>query len=138
MGVFVIAAIETHQFGHAPLGPALGWAGVVICAAGFGFATWARVYLGRNWGLPMTVRAEPRLVRGGPYRVVRHPIYTGLVIALIGSALADGSGWFVVMIGALAYFVVCMRVEEADMTALFPDEYPEYAAHTRRLIPHVY
>ena len=88
--------------------------------------------------MPMTVRAKPKLIRDGPYRVVRHPIYSGLLVALIGSALASGSGWLLAILGGGAYFVLSLRVEEADMVTSFPDEYPEYIRHTKRLIPFVY
>ena len=86
----------------------------------------------------MTVRATPTLVRSGPYRVVRHPIYSGLLLAIIGSALATGPGLLVAVVAAGAYFIASLRVEEADMAAAFPDEYAEYARHTKRLIPFVY
>jgi protein-S-isoprenylcysteine O-methyltransferase Ste14 len=134
----VILAIRTHHLGRTPLGHGVGWVGVVFSAAGIGVATWARVCLGRSWGMPMTVRAQPTLVRNGPYRVVRHPIYSGLLVALIGSALATGSGLLPAAIGSGTYFVLSLRVEEADMAASFPDDYPEYRNHTKRLIPFVY
>jgi protein-S-isoprenylcysteine O-methyltransferase Ste14 len=138
LAAFIIVAVRTHHLGGAGFGHGLGWAGVVVCAAGIGIATWARVCLGRNWGMPMTVRATPTLVRRGPYRVVRHPIYGGLLLAMIGSALAEGHGWLVAVIGSGVYFVISLQVEEADMAALFPDDYREYAGHTKRLIPFVY
>ena len=72
----------------------------------------------------MTVRARPTLVRSGPYRVVRHPIYSGLLLAAIGSALVTGPGWLVVVVGAGAYFVVSLRVEESDLASAFPEQYP--------------
>jgi protein-S-isoprenylcysteine O-methyltransferase Ste14 len=134
----VILAIRTHHLGPTPLGHGVGWVGVVFSVAGIGVATWARVRLGRSWGMPMTVRATPALVRDGPYRVVRHPIYSGLLLALIGSALATGSGVLPAAIGSAMYFVLRLRVEEADMAASFPADYPEYSKHTKRLIPFVY
>jgi protein-S-isoprenylcysteine O-methyltransferase Ste14 len=138
LGGCIILAIRTQHVGRTPVGHGVGWAGVVGCVAGIGIATWARVCLGRSWGLPMTVRAKPTLVRRGPYRVVRHPIYSGLLLALICSTLATGAGWLVAALGAGAYFVASLRVEEADMAAVFPDEYPDYVKHTKRLIPYVY
>lgn len=138
LGVCILLAIRTHHLGGTSFGRGVGWAGVVVCVVGLGIATWARVCLGRSWGMPMTVRAAPTLVRRGPYRVVRHPIYSGLLLALIGSAVATGPGWLVAVIGGGAYFVMSSRVEEADMAALFPDEYPEYVKQTKRLIPFVY
>jgi protein-S-isoprenylcysteine O-methyltransferase Ste14 len=138
VAVMIALAIRTHHLGSTGFDHALGWLGVVLCAAGIGIAVWARVCLGRNWGMPMTVRAQPTLVIRGPYRVVRHPIYSGLLLAMIGSALARGPVWLAVTIGAGAYFVISLRVEEADMAALFPNDYPEYAGHTKRLIPFLY
>lgn len=134
----IILAVRTQHVGHTPLGHGVGWAGVGFCVVGIAVATWARVCLGRSWGMPMTVRAKPTLVRRGPYRVVRHPIYGGLLLALLGSALATGSGFLPAAIGGGAYFVMSLRVEEADMAATFPDDYPEYVKHTKRLIPFVY
>lgn len=134
----VILAIRTQHLGRTPTGHGVGWVGVVLSVAGIGVATWARLCLGRSWGMPMTVRAKPALVRGGPYRLVRHPIYSGLLVALIGSALATGSGLLPAAIGSGIYFVLSLRVEEADMAASFPEDYPEYRKHTKRLIPFVY
>jgi protein-S-isoprenylcysteine O-methyltransferase Ste14 len=138
LAVFIILAVRTHHLGGTLSGPGLGWAGVVACVLGVGIATWARLCLGRSWGMPMTMRATPMLVRSGPYRVVRHPIYSGLLLAILGSALATGPGLLVAAVAAGAYFIASLRVEEADMAAAFPDTYPEYARHTKRLIPFVY
>jgi len=138
LAAFFVVALREHHPGGTSFDAALGWLGVAACATGIGIATWARVCLGRNWGMPMTVRARPTLVRSGPYRVVRHPIYSGLLLAALRSALVTGPGWLVVVIGAGAYFVVSLRVEENDMARAFPDQYPEYAGHTKRLIPFVY
>jgi protein-S-isoprenylcysteine O-methyltransferase Ste14 len=134
----IILAVRTQHVGTTPLGHGIGWVGIVVCVVGIAVATWARVCLGRSWGMPMTVRAKPALVRRGPYRAVRHPIYSGLLLALLGSAVATGSSFVAAAIGSGAYFVMSLRVEEADMAATFPDEYPEYAKHTKRLIPFVY
>lgn len=138
MGAFLILAIHTFHLANTPLGGGVGWVGLVVCLAGLGLATWARVCLGRSWGMPMTVRAKPKLIRHGPYRFVRHPIYSGLLLALVGTALASGAVWFLAAIGGGAYFVMSLRVEEADMLARFPDEYAEYIRQTTRLIPFVY
>ena len=138
LAAFFVVALRAHHPGGASFDAALGWLGVAACATGIAIAGWARVCLGRNWGMPMSVRARPTLVRSGPYRVVRHPIYSGLLLAAVGSALVTGPGWLVVVAGAAAYFVVSLRVEENDMARAFPDQYPEYAGHTKRLIPFVY
>jgi protein-S-isoprenylcysteine O-methyltransferase Ste14 len=138
LAAFLVVALRAHHPGGASFDAALGWLGVALCATGIGIASWARVCLGRNWGMPMTVRVRPTLVRSGPYRVVRHPIYSGLLLAAVGSALVTGPGWLVVVVGAGAYFVVSLRVEENDMARAFPDQYPDYAGHTKRLIPFLY
>ena len=112
--------------------------GAVICVAGVAVAVWARLILGRSWGMPMSTHSEPTLIRTGPYAYVRHPIYSGILLAMIGSALATGLGWLIALAVTIVYFVYALRVEESDLRASFPREYPEYAAHTKRLIPLVY
>lgn len=138
VAILVIIAIRTGHAGTDSFGHAVGLVGVAVCAAGIGTAIWARLCLGRNWGMPMTVRAQPALVSRGPYHVVRHPIYSGLMLAMLGTALATGIAALAALAGMTVYFVLSLQVEEADMAALFPDQYPEYARHTKRLIPFVY
>ena len=114
--------------------PAVGM-GLLVC--GVGLAVWARIHLGRNWGMPMTQKDEPELITSGPYRVVRHPIYSGLLLALLGTALAT-SVYLLIFLGVLgAYFVYSARVEERLLTSLFPTAYPGYKARTKMLIPFV-
>jgi protein-S-isoprenylcysteine O-methyltransferase Ste14 len=137
-GVLILLAIRAFHLENTPFGDDIGWVGLVVCVTGLGLATCARVCLGRSWGMPMTIRAKPRLIRRGPYRFVRHPIYSGLLLALVGSALACGAVWFLVAIAGGAYFVMSLRVEEADMLARFRNEYTEYIRETTRLIPFVY
>ncbi len=115
----------------------LGIIGVVVFASGLALAVWARVYLGRNWGMPMTVRAEPELVTSGPYRFVRHPIYTGLLLGVLGTALATNVLGVVILAVLTVYFYWATTVEERNMTEIFPVAYPEYRRHTKRLIPFV-
>ncbi len=117
--------------------PALEALGTVLLAAGLALAIWARVYLGRNWGMPMTQKDEPELVTTGPYRHIRHPIYSGILLALLGTALATTLYWLVLFAGAGAYFVMSATVEERVMTDAFPQAYPSYRASTRMLIPFV-
>ena len=58
--------------------------GCVIFVSGLALAVWARLYLGRNWGTPMSEKVDPELVTSGPYRRIRHPIYSGIVLAMVG------------------------------------------------------
>jgi protein-S-isoprenylcysteine O-methyltransferase Ste14 len=113
----------------------LGWIGLAVFVSGLAFAVWARVYLGRNWGMPMTVRAEPELVTSGPYRFVRHPIYTGLLLGVLGTALATNGFGLLIAAVLTIYFYFAASVEERNMTKVFPTAYPEYRAHTKKLIP---
>lgn len=117
--------------------PALGAVGALIFAAGIGTAVWARINLGRDWGMPMTQKAEPELITSGPYRVVRHPIYTGLLAALLGTALVTNLLGLVVVAVLVGYFYYCASVEERNLTATFPIAYPAYRSATKMLIPYV-
>jgi protein-S-isoprenylcysteine O-methyltransferase Ste14 len=109
--------------------------GTVLFACGIALAIWARLNLGRNWGMPMTQRAEPELVTSGPYRFVRHPIYTGLLTAMLGTALVDNLLGLIVVAVLLAYFYYSGTVEERNLAATFPQAYPEYRSKTKMLIP---
>jgi protein-S-isoprenylcysteine O-methyltransferase Ste14 len=117
--------------------PVLEAVGVVVVLSGLGVAVWARVHLGRNWGMPMTRKADPELVSTGPYRWVRHPIYSGILLGLLGTALVVNLFFLIAFAGALGYFVYSATVEERLMLDAFPDAYPEYRAHTKMLIPFV-
>jgi protein-S-isoprenylcysteine O-methyltransferase Ste14 len=111
--------------------------GVIVFLGGLGLAVWARVHLGRNWGMPMTEKAEPELVTSGPYRFVRHPIYSGILLGMLGTALATNLYFLLAGGVALAYFAYSATVEERLLRNSFPDAYPRYRAHTKMLIPFV-
>lgn len=112
--------------------------GLALFAAGLAFAIWARVNIGRNWGGPMTRKDEPELVTSGPYRLVRHPIYSGILTAGIGTALGLSWWWLVVVGLAGIYFVYSATVEERYLTEQFPDTYPAYKRTSKMLIPFIY
>jgi protein-S-isoprenylcysteine O-methyltransferase Ste14 len=76
----------------------LGFAGVLLCAAGVGLAVLGRVYLGRNWGLPGSRKENPELVTNGPYQYVRHPIYGGIMLAMLGTAIGASAFWVVPLV----------------------------------------
>jgi protein-S-isoprenylcysteine O-methyltransferase Ste14 len=119
------------------MNPVLATIGTILCAIGIAFAFWARYYLGRNWGMPMTVREEPELVTGGPYAYVRHPIYTGVITAMLGSAFVDW-WWYLPFVVSLIYFSYSAFREEKLMTGQFPQQYPPYKARTKMLIPFIF
>jgi protein-S-isoprenylcysteine O-methyltransferase Ste14 len=118
--------------------PVLGWIGAALTVVGIGFAIWARIRLGRNWSPRPTVKEEPELVTGGPYAVVRHPIYSGLLLAAFGAALTGYLVGVVVFVFACVVFLSRIRQEEAIMRSLFPNDYSAYQARTKKLIPFVW
>jgi protein-S-isoprenylcysteine O-methyltransferase Ste14 len=113
----------------------LATTGAALFAGGIALAVWARLHLGRNWGMPTTQRAEPELVTSGPYRFVRHPIYSGLLTAILGTALVDNLLGLIVVAVLVAYFYYSGTVEERNLTATFTRAYPEYKSRTKMLIP---
>jgi protein-S-isoprenylcysteine O-methyltransferase Ste14 len=83
----------------------------------------------------MSQKDEPELVTSGPYRLVRHPIYSGLLAGLLGTALVTNLIGLIIAAILTAYFYYCASVEERDLTATFPTAYPAYQARTKMLIP---
>jgi len=112
--------------------------GLVLLVLGLGFAIWARVHIGRNWGTPMTQKEDPELVTSGPYRLVRHPIYSGILVAGVGTALTLNWLWLIAVGLAGVYLVYSATVEERYMTERFPDMYPAYKRSTKMLVPFVF
>ena len=98
---------------------------------GLGLAVWARVHLGRDWGAPMSEKVDPELVTTGPYQDIRNPIYSGIMLAAIGTAVAVSWYWLVAVALMGAYFVYSATVEEHTMERLFPDLYPAYKRQRR-------
>jgi protein-S-isoprenylcysteine O-methyltransferase Ste14 len=96
------------------------------------FAVWAKAFLGKNWGVPMSLKQGHDLITTGPYRIVRHPIYSGILLAQLGSWLASSPVWLFVM--SLIYFRYSARVEERLMLQQFPDQYPDFKRRTRGMI----
>lgn len=121
-----------------PDSPAVAWAGVVLAAAGCAFAIWARMLLGGNWSGSVTVKQDHQLMRKGPYAIVRHPIYSGFLLGLAGTALALGEwrGILGLLLAFVAWFTKS-RAEETFMTVQFGAAYGEYQRHVKALIPFV-
>jgi protein-S-isoprenylcysteine O-methyltransferase Ste14 len=111
--------------------------GLALFGLGLGLAVWARIHIGRNWGTPMTKKDEPELVTSGPYGLVRHPIYSGILVAGIGTAVALSWLWLAAVLLAGIYFVYSATVEERYLAEQFPDSYPPYKHSTKMLVPFV-
>jgi protein-S-isoprenylcysteine O-methyltransferase Ste14 len=133
--VVIRAARPGGPSGLLATSPVVRGVGAALVAAGLGTAVWARVTMGRDWGMPMTQRDEPHLVTTGPYRRIRHPIYSGIVLAMIGTGLAVNLSWLGVAAVTAVYFGYSATVEERMLTEEFPASYPSYQAHTKMLIP---
>jgi len=114
------------------------WCGLGAALTLFGvlFTIWARVYLGRNWSSVAAVKADHELVTGGPYRWVRHPIYSGLTLGFVGTAVAIGQ-WRGVLAVAFSLIAVAQRIviEERFMREQFGNVYDTYAQRVRALVP---
>ena len=140
--VIIVLAIVLVRLGvlrghHATTDPWREALGLALFGVGLGFAIWARVHIGRNWGTPMTRKNEPELVTGGPYQLVRHPIYSGILLAGLGTAVGLNWLWLAAVILAGVYFVYAATVEERFLTERFPDAYPAYRRSTRMLLPFI-
>jgi protein-S-isoprenylcysteine O-methyltransferase Ste14 len=112
--------------------------GLFLFVPGLGIAIWARLHIGRNWGSPMSTKDEPELVTSGPYQLVRHPIYSGILLAGVGTAVALSWMWLIAMVLAGVYFVYSATVEERYLTEQFPDTYSTYRRSTKMLVPFIF
>jgi protein-S-isoprenylcysteine O-methyltransferase Ste14 len=122
----------------APLSLWLVQLGAALTFVGVAFAIWARVWIAGNWSSDVTLKRDHELIVAGPYRWVRHPIYTGILVALLGTALAIGEwrGLLAVLLAAAAYWRK-LRIEEAVMRRQFGEAYARYAERVPALIPFV-
>lgn len=144
--VLFLAAIALLMFNQIPIPwlyrqflPFNYWTfygGAVVTVAGLLFAIWARVYIGSNWSRSVTIKEDHELITGGPYALVRHPIYTGILTGFLGTALAlteyRGLLAFVLIFLALWFK---LRLEEKWMRIQFGDAYADYSHRTAALVP---
>jgi len=141
---FVLALMQ--KFDVAPLSTrivpstgAVGLVGVIFTVSGVAFALWSRWVLGANWSATVRVLADQRLISGGPYAFVAHPIYTGILLALLGTALVGGTVGHALGLGLVAVsFGHKARMEERLMCAEFGDAYVAYRRSVKFLIPFVF
>jgi protein-S-isoprenylcysteine O-methyltransferase Ste14 len=120
-----------------PASDAAGWVGVLLTAAGVAIAFWARWHLGSNWSGVVTLKEGHELIRSGPYRTIRHPIYTGILLALLGTAVAVGEvrGLLALAIAWLSFYIKARR-EESFLTQEFGPGFAEHRRHTGMFLPH--
>lgn len=137
VGLRFVGVRHAMRFVAINRSPVAGIIGVIFCALGVGLAIHARNHLGRNWGLPMSRKEAPDLITTGPYRTIRHPIYTGILVAMIGSAVGLSVFWVLPLLVAAPYFIYAAWREEQLMAGQFPGQYPAYQRRTKMLIPHI-
>jgi protein-S-isoprenylcysteine O-methyltransferase Ste14 len=115
------------------------WMAAILCLAGLAFCLWARATLGRNWSGTITFKEGHELIERGPYRFVRHPIYTGLLAMFLATSIAFGHlGGLVAVILAFASFWIKWSEEEKLMRQHFPEQYRSYEQRVKRIIPFVF
>jgi len=113
------------------------WTGAAVTAAGL-FSVWGRRHLGRNWSQSVTVKEGHELITSGPYALVRHPIYTGLLLGFLGCAVARGE-WRGLAAVAIVLSILWRKLslEEKWMRAQFGQSYEAYCRHVSALVPHI-
>ena len=117
---------------------ALAWSGAVLCVAGLAFCIWARFTLGRNWSGLVTLKGGHELIISGPYALVRHPIYTGLLTMFVATVTVVGHvAGIIAMPFVLVSFWIKLRHEERLMLKQFPNEYAAYQQRVKRIIPFI-
>ncbi len=114
------------------------WSGAAFSASGMLFSVWARRYLGKNWSQAVTLKADHELIASGPYALARHPIYTGLLLAFFGCAIARGE-WRGLIAVALVFAVLWhkLKLEEKWMRERFGESYDGYSRRVRALVPYI-
>ena len=121
-----------------PEAPGIAYAGSAITVCGAALALWARIILGTNWSASVTIKRDHEIIRRGPYRLVRHPIYSGLLLSVLGTALAVGELRGLFAIGfVFVGFWLKLRTEEAFLVEQFGPQYEKYRQETKALIPFV-
>ena len=139
IGAGVFIAMNCRA-GALPYGRVFAVAGVVLFAAGLIFRWWAIVTLGRFFTVDVTIEKDHELVERGPFRWVRHPSYTGGLLAFVGFALTlrNWGAILIILVPIFVAFVRRMNVEEEALQRALGDEYVAYIRRTKRLIPGVY
>ncbi len=123
----------------SPRPEALIAVGLSFLYLGFACMFWARFTLGRNWSGRVTLKEDHELVNRGPYRFVRHPIYTGLILAIVGTAVVRANVVWLLVAAALTWgIVIKARLEESYMLENFGVRYQEYRARTGFLVPRLH
>ena len=141
VGIILLAGLYPHRF-YSELvlwrsGPTLGWAMVAVALAGFLFMWWARIVLGRLWSAGVRVKEHHRVVDTGPYGMVRHPIYTGIIVAGFATAVLRGTalGFLGATIMTVSWYIKARMEERFLREQLGAENYDAYARRVPMLVP---
>jgi protein-S-isoprenylcysteine O-methyltransferase Ste14 len=128
-GPYLSATLLPHTF-------ATFWIGLFFVAFGIAFSIAGRVWLGGNWSGTVTLKDNHELIRSGPYRLVRHPIYTGILLAILGTAIAQGE-WrsLIALVLITVAFLRKIAIEESFLVQEFGNSYERYRSEVPALIP---
>jgi protein-S-isoprenylcysteine O-methyltransferase Ste14 len=148
LGLFalVVLALQVALIGHVlpnaglnalNTSTRLGRIGFVLSLLGIGLAILGRDHLSRGRATPMFNAGNPELVTTGPYAFVRHPIYGGMLLAMLGSAIGQSILWLLPLIVYAPHFIQSARREEQRLSEQFPERYRAYMQHTKMLLPFV-
>jgi protein-S-isoprenylcysteine O-methyltransferase Ste14 len=141
---YLVFGVGDSRFGvlserFVPRGSWIAWLGAVMAVVGVAFAIWARIHIGRYWSGNVVLKEGHQLIRTGPYARIRHPIYTGMLLGLAGSALAFGH------VGALLAFAIYTlmfwlkaRKEEALLAGQFGAAFEGHRRHTGFFLPRLF
>ena len=135
-----VAPVLNASGSGANLGPAVGWAGVAVMVGGLAVRLWSQAVLGRYYTSTLRHAADQPVLASGPYRLVRHPGYAGMLLAWLGAGLATANWAAALALALLMVVAYSYRIaaEEAMLLGAFGDRYKQYMARTWRLVPYVY
>lgn len=140
--IFIAVWLSYTGWGRWPDGTrtTVFWIGAVAMVVGLVVRWWSIRVLARFFTVDVAIRPGHELIRRGPYRWLRHPSYTGALLNFYGFGLMLGNTWslLVAAVPVTIAFLWRMRIEERVLAEAFPDEYPDYARQTRRLIPFIW
>jgi protein-S-isoprenylcysteine O-methyltransferase Ste14 len=141
VGICYLAEMAGERLGisdrrFVPSQPWIEWLGVALTAAGIGFAIWARNHIGKYWSASVSLREGHELIRSGPYARIRHPIYSGMLLAAAGTTLCSGKYGALIVLGfALIAVVEKAKKEEALLAGEFGPAFDEHRHRTGFLLP---
>jgi protein-S-isoprenylcysteine O-methyltransferase Ste14 len=112
--------------------------GAMLCAFGIGFSIWARQVLAESWNAAAALRENHALIRHGPYAIVRHPIYFGFLVAVVGMILVLGEIRAFALVFGIRFLLKKMRQEERLLRVTFSNEYPGYERDVKKILPWIW